>query len=88
MTVPGISQIDRETWGSTWYWAMTSHVVTRLCDDVFGPGRTEVVPHGNVLAASGFLYGLGAGELRAEELATRDFAYQVVVTARAVKGAV
>jgi GT2 family glycosyltransferase/SAM-dependent methyltransferase len=88
MTVPGISQIDRETWGSTWYWAMTSHVVTRLCDDVFGPGRTQVVPHGNVLAASGFLYGLGAGELRAEELATPDFAYQVVVTARAVKGAV
>ena len=86
MTVPGISQIDRETWGSTWYWAMTSHVVTRLCADVFGPGRTEVVPHGNVLSASGFLYGLGAGELRPEELATRDLAYQVVVTARAVKG--
>ena len=88
MTVPGISQIDREAWGSTWYWAMTSHVVTRLCDDVFGPGRTEVVPHGNVLSAAGFLYGLGSVELRAEELAASDFAYQVVVTARAVKGTV
>jgi glycosyltransferase involved in cell wall biosynthesis/SAM-dependent methyltransferase len=87
MTVPGISQIDRDTWGSTWYWAMTSHLVTRLCDDVFGPGRTEVTSHGNVLAAAGFLYGLGAGELRPDELAAHDPAYQVIVSARAVKGA-
>ena len=87
MTVPGISQIDRDTWGSTWYWAMTTHLVSRLTDDVFGPGRTEVASHGNVLAAAGFLYGLGAGELRPDELAAHDPAYQVIVSARAVKGA-
>ena len=87
MTVPGISQIDRGTWGSTWYWAMTTHLVSRLCDDVFGAGRTEVTSHGNVLAAAGFLYGMGAGELRPDELAANDPAYQVIVGARAVKGA-
>jgi hypothetical protein len=40
-----------------------------------------------VLAAAGFLYGLGAGELQPDELSAHDPAYQVIVSARAVKGA-
>ena len=37
---------------------------------------------GNVLAAAGFLYGLGASDLRSEELDARDRLYEVVVGIR------
>ena len=40
---------------------------------------------GNVLAATGFLYGLDASDLRAEELDARDRLYEVIVGVRAVK---
>jgi hypothetical protein len=41
--------------------------------------------YGNVLAASAFLHGMAAHELRADELARRDAAYQVIVGVRAIK---
>ena len=39
----------------------------------------------NVLAATGFLYGVAADELRAAELDSHDPLYEVVVGLRAVK---
>ena len=45
----------------------------------------EVEAFGNVLAATGFLYGLAASDLRAEELDARDRLYEVVIGVRAVK---
>jgi hypothetical protein len=58
-----------------------------LTEEVFGPGNVEVEAFGNVLAAAGSLYGLGAYDLSPEELAVRDPAFELVVAIRAVKRA-
>lgn len=85
-TVPGISQISRYDMDRTGdYWRFTTRSARRLCEEVFGQGRVEVAAHGNVLAASAFLYGLAAHELRQGELDHADPDYQVIVTVRAVK---
>ena len=46
-----------------------------------------VEAYGNVLAATGYLYGLAAEDLRREELQLRDPDYELVVAIRAVKRA-
>lgn len=83
LTVPGISQIDRGEWGESWYWALTPAAVRRLLAG--GWSGLEVESHGNVLSATAFLQGLSAQELTPTELGTKDPAYPVIVTARAVK---
>lgn len=85
-TVPGISQIsreDRRDWGD--YWRFTTDSVRRLFADVFGVGNVEVLAHGNVLAASAFLYGLAAEELDDADLAFDDPDYEMLITVRAVR---
>jgi glycosyltransferase involved in cell wall biosynthesis/SAM-dependent methyltransferase len=85
-TVPGISHIiryDMDRWGD--YWRFTSLSARMLFEREFGEGQVEVEAHGNVLAATGFLYGLGARELRPEELDHPDRDYEVLITVRAVK---
>ena len=47
----------------------------------------EARSYGNVLSAAGFLYGLAASDLKAEELAAHDRLYEVIVGLRAVKRA-
>jgi hypothetical protein len=42
---------------------------------------------GNVLTAAGFLYGLAASDLRADDLGARDPLYEVIVGLRGVKRA-
>ena len=44
-----------------------------------------VETHGNALAATAFLHGLGVAELRREELDFRDPDYQVLITIKAIK---
>jgi glycosyltransferase involved in cell wall biosynthesis/SAM-dependent methyltransferase len=85
-TVPGISQVDRDDWGSTWSWAITPYAFRRLLTDAFPDARIEVAGHGNVLAATAFLHGLADRELRPAELAHNDPAYPLLVTARVVAG--
>ncbi len=85
-TVPGISQIvrlDMEAWGD--YWRFTSLSARRLFEEVFPSSSVEVAAHGNVLAATAFLYGLSSQDLRTEELDQVDPDYEVLVTVRAVK---
>lgn len=53
-----------------------------LAQDAFGEGTFEARTYGNVLSATGFLYGLASCDLRAEEL---DPACPVIVALRAVK---
>lgn len=86
-TVPGISQVDRGEWGDTWYWAFTPASARRLFRDAFPDGDVQVEAHGNVLAATAFLYGLAAEELRRGELDHHDPQYPLVVTVRARKAA-
>jgi hypothetical protein len=85
-TLPSISQISRfdmEHFGD--FWRFTDASARRLFGDVFGNENIEVQSFGNVLAACAFLYGLGADELRREELDDVDRDYPVTVAVRAVK---
>lgn len=84
-TVPGISQISEDEWGDEWYWSFTPAAARRTVAEVFPLGQIWVESHGNVLAASAFLYGLAAQELRPAELDSRDPYYPMLVTIRAVK---
>lgn len=86
-TVPGISQIADEQWRDSWFWSLTPQSARRLFGAVFAAENVEVEAYGNVLAATAFLYGMSAGELRAEELAHRDPSYPLLVAVRATKAA-
>lgn len=87
-TMHGIGQISRpddDLWGE--YWRFTSRSARRLFEDVFAAEDVSVEAYGNVLAATAYLHGLAAEDLRREELDLRDPDYELVVTVRAVKRA-
>ena len=85
LTVPGITQIPRVE-SSSWYWSFSSLAAERLFGGAFAGGTVDVASHGNVLAATAFLYGLAERELRDHELDANDPDYPVTITVRAVKG--
>jgi glycosyltransferase involved in cell wall biosynthesis len=85
VTAPGISQISDDEWSRTWCWSLTPISARRLFAEAFPAEAVQVEAHGNVLAATAFLQGICAGELRREELDHRDPGYPVLVTVRAVK---
>jgi SAM-dependent methyltransferase len=87
LTVPGISQISQDEWGESWYWSFTTRSIRRLLQDVFPTQRVTVEAHGNVLVATAFLQGVAAGEMKPAELDARDPHYEVLIAARASKGA-
>jgi SAM-dependent methyltransferase len=85
-TVPGITKIsppEDAEYGEWWHY--TGRSARRLAEEAFGVGNVEVATFGNVLAASGFLYGLAASDLKPEELDAHDPLYEVIVGLRAVK---
>lgn len=84
-TVPGITQTSADRWADTWYWAFTCLSARRLLESRFPADAVEVETWGNVLAATAFLQGLAAQELRPEELAVCDVHYQLLITMRAQK---
>jgi len=86
-TFPGISPISRydmERWGH--FWGFTSLSARRLFEQAFAPDGVQVKVYGNVLAASAFLYGMAAEELKRQELEDLDPDYEVIIAVRAVKG--
>ena len=85
VTAPGISQIDRGEWGSSWYWSFTTESLARLFAECFGPDDVMVEHHGNVFAATAFLQGLAVEEVETSKLNPLDKAYQVIVAVRARK---
>lgn len=85
LTAPGISQIDRDEWGKSWYWAFTPHALQRMLQAHFPAEQLEILSFGNVLTAVAFLYGLADHELNRQELDASDTAYPLLVAARAVK---
>jgi SAM-dependent methyltransferase len=87
-TLPGISQVsqyDRQGWGD--YWRFTADSARRLFADVFGDDRVEVVPYGNVLVASAFLYGYALEDLSPEEVGHRDDDFHFLIGVRAQRAA-
>jgi SAM-dependent methyltransferase len=85
VTAPGISQIDRGEWGSTWFWSFTPAAMERLFGAVFGADAVMVQRYGNVFAATTFLQGLAVEELDTGDLDPIDRAYPVIVAVRARK---
>lgn len=86
VTVPGISKVSRydmDRWG--YYWSFTSCSLRRLFEALFPPAAIQLEAHGNVLAATAFLYGLASQELHRRELDTVDPDYEVLITLRARK---
>ncbi len=86
-TTSGISHRSRDEWTDSWYWNFTAHSLRRLMGETFPNAEVTVVSHGNILAATAFLQGLAAEELRAHELKHDDPQYELIITVRAVKPA-
>jgi glycosyltransferase involved in cell wall biosynthesis/SAM-dependent methyltransferase len=85
LTVPGISQIDRQEWRSRWCWSFTEISIRRLFEIRFTSDALEVQAHGNVFAAIAYLTGAVLEDVDVVKLDVRDTAYPVVVTLRAKK---
>lgn len=87
-TFPAISQISPDPWANSWCWRFTSQSIRLLFADVFTASAIQIECHGNVLAATSFLQGLAAQELRQEELDYIDPHFAVLITLKAVKSEV
>ena len=53
--------------------------------EAFAAEKLLIETHGNVLAATAFLFGMGAPELSKKNLDDHDPHYQVIITAIATK---
>ena len=82
-TVPVVSRLRDASGGSPDYWRFTPAACARMFGGVFGAPHVEVRGHGNVLAATAFLRGVAAEELRPSHLEHYDPAFPVVVAVRA-----
>ena len=83
VTVPGLTKMEEKLW--PWYWAFTEAALRRLLADQFGEDAVSVEVHGNIFAATAFLYGIALEELDVSDLNANDSAYPVTVAARAIK---
>lgn len=82
LTAPGATPME-DVW--PWYWGFTAAAIFCLLDDRFGKGATSAEVHGNIFAATAFLYGLAIEELDISDLRHSDQRYPVIVAARVVK---
>ena len=85
-TFPGITHTGDKDWGETWYWSFTTRSARALFEQNFPTGDVRIESHGNVLAATAFLYGLADSELTRGELDHHDPAYDMIIAIRARKG--
>ena len=87
LTTSGISKVGRrkprDDWGE--YWRLTAQGVEVLLAELFPGADVEVIPYGNVLAATAYLHGLALEELEPAELDYVDPDFEVIVGARATK---
>jgi len=85
ITVPGISHFVYKCYANYWCWCFTENSARKLLQEVFSESKVKTAIHGNVLVATSFLQGIGAGELTEKEFNYSDPDYQVIITAKAVK---
>lgn len=84
VTVPSVSRVDSHAGDADrWRWLPSGlrHLLEQACDP---PGYLEVATFGNLLAATAFLHGVAAEELREDELELVDPNHAILacVTAR------
>jgi SAM-dependent methyltransferase len=85
-TVPGLApldgrHLDRDTW------RFTARACEVLLSRTWPDDEVSVTAHGNVLAATAFLYGIAQEELSPEELVAEDVRFPVTISIRAVRHA-
>lgn len=85
LTVPGITQIDKDDWKDYWLWSFTTTVMKKIFLETFPEAGVTCASYGNVYAATAFLYGMGLGEVKKSMLDVCDPSYQVVITVKATK---
>jgi len=85
VTVPSISRIAPRYGPTTEFWRFTAASCTRLFGDAFGAANVEVRTHGNVLAASAFLYGATVEEIARDKLDVNDPFFPLIVSVRATR---
>ena len=85
-TFPGITRSAATIWtaGDT-IWSFTSRSARRLFEAALPGADVLIGVHGNVLAATAFLQGLAAEELRRKELDLFDPDYELLITVRVAK---
>jgi SAM-dependent methyltransferase len=86
ITVPGISHIAQDQWREYWLWSFTESSMKRMLSEVFSADAVTINTHGNVLVAAAFLYGMGLPEISKKNMNYHDPHYQVIITAKAIKG--
>jgi SAM-dependent methyltransferase len=84
ITVPATSPIGSDQWAGRFYWRFSVPSLERLLATQFHAGRTEVVPFGNLYAATAFLHGAAVEEVSIKKLQPVMPEYAVVIAARAV----
>jgi SAM-dependent methyltransferase len=87
ITVPGITPIDRDEWGSSWYWSLTPAALQRLLVETFPGGSFDAMNFGNLYAATTFLHGAALEEVNRRKLLPYDPAFPIIVAACAQRGA-
>lgn len=85
ITVPGISNIDYDEWGSNWMWSFTEASLRMAISKTFPNAQCLFEVHGNVYAASCFLYGVGLPEVKKEKLNFLDPHYPVIIAGSITK---
>jgi glycosyltransferase involved in cell wall biosynthesis/SAM-dependent methyltransferase len=85
ITSPGISPVDRGEWEATWYWSLTAAALRGLLQERFHSRDVTVEAHGNVFAATCFLYGIAVEELDKADLDVDDASFPVIVAGSATK---
>jgi glycosyltransferase involved in cell wall biosynthesis/SAM-dependent methyltransferase len=87
-TMGGVTQtIASATDRWDYCWGFSARSSRRLFEEQFAPASVFVESFGNVLAATAFLQGLAAEDLRPEELDHRDNDYEFLIAVTAVKPA-
>lgn len=86
-TSHGMSRVARregvDDWGE--YWHFTSQSKRRLFGAAFGRDNVAVQTYGNVLSCVANLHGLGAREIKPEQIDYNDPNFELLVCVRAVK---
>ena len=82
-TFPAASRVCLEYGCDGDFWRLTAAGARRLFESAFAAEALAIEAHGNVLATTAFLYGLGLDELRTTDLEVDDPFNPTLVTVRA-----
>jgi hypothetical protein len=80
-----VSRIAPRYGPTTEFWRFTAASCARLFGEVFGERNVEVRTHGNVLAATAFLYGAALEEIPRDKLDVNDPFFPLIVSVRATR---